>query len=608
MQKLRKDVAPADKWNVEALYADLAAWRKDFDAAKEATSSPHWPSLAAFKGRLGEGSAVLASCIKQMLLVERKLDQLYTYAHLRHDEDVAENDTKVAYDLAISLLHTFNEELSWFSPEILALPDSQMQAYLTDSSLAAYKGYLQRLVHMKPHVLPAEQEALMALAAKALSCPSKAFGALNNADLRFGKIKGPKGDDLEITHGQYQICLRDKNQQVRKDAFYAMHGKFGEFQNTMAELLSHQVEGHWFSAKARKYKTCLDAALYSKNVPCQVYHSLIHAVHENIDALHEYLLLRQDLMQLDTLHPYDLYVPLTAAPEGLMSYDEAQHLVIDSVAPLGADYQNALRKGLLQDNWVDRYENKNKRSGAYSSGCYDSMPYILMNFKGLLNDTFTLAHEVGHSMHSFLSRKHQSYQDSQYPIFVAEVASTFNEELLMQLMLKRAKTPQEKIRLINQKIEDIRATFFRQTMFAEFELKMHSLVEAGVPLTPSTISAEYGKINRFYFGKHVEIDDTACMEWARIPHFYYNYYVYQYATGISAALTLSERVLNGGKRELDDYLGFLQGGCSAYPIDLLKRAGADMTTKAPVESLLRQFRRLVQELSKLVKNEVASVR
>ncbi len=441
---------------------------------------------------------------------------------------------------------------------------------------------------------------LLALSGQALQGYHKAFGAINDADFEFGSIKNEKGEDLPLSHASYGLYMREQDRTLRKNAFDKMHGQYEKYENTLCELLGGVVQSHVFHSRARKYESCLDAALYPKNVDTAVYHSLIQAVNDNIGTLHKYIALREKIMGVGTLHLYDMYVPLTSEFDIKMSFDKASDLIIDSVAPLGSEYQDILAKGLKGDGWVDRYENKNKRSGAYSSGCYDSMPYILMNYKDVLRDVFTLAHEAGHSMHSFLSHKNQPYQYGDYPIFLAEVASTFNEELLMQEMLKRSQSTEEKIFLINMKIEDIRATLFRQTMFAEFELMIHTKAEKSEPLTPQVLKEEFYNLNRKYFGPDVDIDEIAKIEWARIPHFYYNFYVYQYATGISAALALSERVLNGGDAERNDYLNFLKSGCSRYPVETLKLAGVDMNTPEPVKSAIQKFDGLVDELGKLI--------
>jgi oligoendopeptidase F len=452
------------------------------------------------------------------------------------------------------------------------------------------------MVRLRDHTLSAKEEELLALGGNALSASQKAFSALNDADLDFGTVIDSEGNEHTLTHGSYQLLLRSPDRVLRKNAFEALHQRFSNHGNTIAELLNGQVQAHLFQARAHRYPSCLDAALYPKNVDTTVYHSLIEAVQNKLPLLHKYTRLRKRVLGVKELHMYDLYCPLVPDADVKMDYTEAEQLVIDSVAPLGEEYQSLLRKGLQQEHWVDRFENKNKRSGAYSSGCYDSMPYILMNYKGLLRDTFTLAHEAGHSMHSLLSRTHQAYQYSDYPIFLAEVASTFNEELLAHHLLNKTEDPKVRAYLLNERIEDLRGTLLRQTMFAQFELAIHQKAEEGEPLTPKTLSAIYQQLSSDFFGPDVVIDDEITIEWARIPHFYYNFYVYQYATGISTALALSKLVLEGGEKEREQYLSFLKGGCSKFPLDQLRCAGVDLSTPEPVETALELFGRLVDEL------------
>ncbi|MFT4552105.1 MAG: oligoendopeptidase F [Chlamydiales bacterium] len=597
--KSRSEVVAQDKWNVEDMFSGPEEWKKDFMAVAKHGEVVRWPELQAFKGRLGEGAVVYKEALEAFLGVSRHLETLYTYAHLRHDEETILDENKVNYDKIVTLYHDLSHEAAWFEPETLLLDQSILEKYLSAEELKEYSFYLEKVVRKKKHTLPAEQEELLALSAKSIQTAQKSFQAMNNADFKFSSVLNEKGEEKELTHASYGLYLREHDRVLRKNAFLSLHGKFSEFENTLCEMLSGQVNGHLFQARARKYSSCLDAALFPKNVDLTVYHSLIKAVRSKIGALHRYTSVRKRLMGVDELHLYDMYVPLVSEIDMKMTYEEAESVIVESVAPLGNEYQEALRKGLKDDRWVDRYENQNKRSGAYSSGCYDSMPYILMNYQGTLNDVFTLAHEAGHSMHSLLSRKHQPYHYSDYPIFVAEVASTFNEELLMQLMLKKAKSKEEKIYLINQKIEDIRATLFRQTMFAEFELWIHENAEKGIPLTPTSLKEEYRKLNEAYFGPDVVIDDEIEIEWSRIPHFYYNFYVYQYATGISAALALTDKVLNGGEKDREDYLGFLKGGYSRYPLDLLRGAGIDMASPEPVNAAIGKFESLVGELEKL---------
>ncbi len=600
MTLTRDQVPQADCWNVEALYNNFSEWEQDFNTHFPDKKPPRWPELQQFQGTLSKGPQVVRECLEFLFNTQRTIEKLYVYAHLRHDEDITNDTYKTAYQKMMAIYHQFAQEASWFEPELLALPESALNELLNSDEIAPYKFHLEKIVRIKDHTLSPENEMLLALSGKALQTAHKAFSAINDADFLFGSVKDGKGEDKEITHANYGLYIREHDRVLRENAFRSYHGKYQSYENTLAELLSGQTEAHVFNAKARKYGSSLEAALFPKNIDVQVYHSLIKAVNNNLDALHRYFALRKKVMGVGELHLYDMYVPLTEDVEITMDFDSAIDVVTESVSPLGDAYQTSLRSGLASERWCDRFENRNKRSGAYSSGCYDSMPYILMNFKDKLRDVFTLAHEAGHSMHSLLSHQNQPYHYGDYPIFLAEVASTFNEDLLNRLLLQRADKKEEKIFLINQQIEDIRATLFRQTMFAEFELKIHELAEAGMPLTPTLLKKEYMELNKRYFGESVFVDDEIAIEWARIPHFYYNFYVYQYATGISAALALSERVNAGSMEEREAYLSFLKGGSSRYPIELLKMAGVDMTTPAPVEAAIKKFSARVDELEKLL--------
>lgn len=594
----RINVAKQDQWNVEALFSNIGAWEKAFEKALPLINKPRWPKMAAFKGQLGESPQTLKDALDLQCDLSRELSRLYTYAHLRHDEDITNDINKTAFNKILALYHDFAEEIAWFEPELLALSDIQIKQMLESSILAGYQFHLEKVIRIKKHMLSPEGEELLAMAAKALQAPHKAFSAINDADFKFGVISDSKGNEKELTHGLYGLYIRDHDRTLRENAFKTLQGKYLSYENTLCELINGQIQSHVFNAKARKYASSLEAALFPKNIDTKVYHALIKAVNDNLEVLHRYVQLREKVMGVGQLHLYDMYVPLISEVDIRMPYSEAEEIVIESVSPLGSEYQNLLKKGFKEQRWVDRFENKNKRSGAYSSGCYDSMPYILMNYKNILKDVFTLAHEAGHSMHSLYSHKHQPYHYSEYPIFLAEVASTFNEDLLMRMMLERVKTKEERIFLINEKIEDVRGTLFRQTMFAEFELLIHEMAEKNVPLTPRLLKEEYHKLNRRYFGENVVIDGEAEAEWSRIPHFYYNFYVFQYATGISAALALSDRVMKGSGLERDQYLSFLKAGCSRYPIDILQSAGVDMRSPEPVVAAIRKFGSLVDQLGK----------
>jgi oligoendopeptidase F len=607
MVKTRNEVLSGDCWNVEALYPTQAEWQTAFNSfVKDQKQKPHWPELALLKGTLNQSAAKVKETLLIFFEIDRLLSKLYTYAHLRHDEDITNPEFKKSYEQIVGLAHSFAQETAWMQPELLGLPSEILDGYIADPLLKDYRFYLERTVRTKKHTLSPESEMLMAQAGQALQTAIKAFSAINDADFQFASVEDSHGQVLPLSHGTYGLYVREQDRVLRENAFKTYHKKYLSYENTLCELLTGQVQNHVFQAKSRHYSSCLEEALFPKNIPVPVYHSLITAVNSEIGVLHRYMNLRKKVLKLDELHAYDLYVPLTSSVDIKMSYQEAEDLVIESVAPLGAEYQNLLRQGLKEHGWVDRYENKNKRSGAYSSGCFDSMPYILMNYKGLLRDVFTLAHEAGHSMHSLYSRSHQPYHYSDYPIFLAEVASTFNEDLLTRLLIERCTDPIEKIFLLNQKIEDIRGTLFRQTLFAEFELLIHQHVEEGTPLTPQLLKEEYRKLNQKYYGLSVLIDEQLDIEWARIPHFYYNFYVYQYATGISAAIDLSEKVCTGGKKEQQAYLDFLKAGSSKYPIEILKMAGVDMESPHPVQSAIHKFDQLITELDQLLTTQQLS--
>ncbi|MDB6081962.1 MAG: yjbG, partial [Chlamydiia bacterium] len=522
MTKQRKEILKKDRWNVEALYPTLKAWETEFAKIEgKKTKAPFFPTLLKYNKKL-----VSAKAIKELFTtyfsIERKLRKLYTYAHLRHDEDIINDTYKKAYDRISTLYHQFEEESSWIQPQIQSVSKKILQS----PDLKEYAFFIEKLLRLTPYTLPESEEKLLALAGQALTTSQRTFSAISDADFKFGTVKDKAGKEMPLTHGSYGMYLRSPDRTLRKNAFTQFTGKYAEFENSLGELINGKMQDHLFNAKARNYSSCLEASLFPKNIDTSVYHALIKAVHDNISALHDYMKLRKKALKLKEMHLYDVYVPFVKSVDMKFSYEQAEELVIESVAPLGSEYQKLLKNGLQKDRWVDRYENQNKRSGAYSSGCYDSSPYILMNYKGILRDVFTLAHEAGHSMHSLLSRTYQPYQYSDYVIFVAEVASTFNEELLMQLMLKNASSKQEKAFLLNEKLEDMRATLFRQAMFAEFELFMHETVEKRIPITPALLKAEYLRLNAFYFGKDVVVDPEIAIEWARIPHFYYNFYVY----------------------------------------------------------------------------------
>lgn len=597
--KERFEMSKEDLWNVDALYPSWEAWDKDLDVWARPKQTPHWPEFNQFKGSLADPK-ILLQLLTLSFDIDRNLSKLYTYAHLRHDEDVACEVPNTNYTRMVTYLYAFREELSWVEPELLHLDSSVIDRLFNSDELKEYKVHLEKILRYKPHTLSSEMERLMALSGKALETAQRSFGVFSNADIQFPQAEDSKGNKKELSHGKYHLYMRSADRVLRKTAFTGLHNAFLGFENTLCELIQGQIQRHVFEKRARGYSSCLQAALFPHQVDEKVYTSLIASVHENLPSLHRYAKVRKKLLAVDELHMYDIYAPIVSDVNFSMDYSEAQRVVIESVYPLGEEYQQILRKGLTVDRWVDRYENARKRSGAYSSGCYDSSPYILMNFQGTLSDVLTLTHEAGHSMHTYMSSKHQPYQYSQYPIFLAEVASTFHEELLLRHLMSKASSIQEKAYLINQKIDDIRATFFRQTLFAEFELKMHQWVEADIPLTPSLLKEEYRALNQKYYGPDLIIDQETDIEWARIPHFYYNFYVYQYATGLSASVALVEQVMSEGDSARKRYLEFLSSGCSKYPLDTLAIAGVDMRGSEAVNALIRRFDQLVDELDRLL--------
>jgi oligoendopeptidase F len=593
MDMKRSETSAQDRWNVEALYPTLEAWNKDFNYWGKHEAGSAWDEIKKLRGRLKEGASTVLQLLKLYMDLDRNLTKLYVYSHLRHDEDVGNTENKEAHIKITSLYHGFRQEMSWIEPELLQMPEKELDALLASPELKPYRFFLEKIVRLKPHTLDAKEEELLARASLALDSTEKAFGAFNNADLKFPKIMDEKGELHELTHGSYTTYMASQDRVLRKEAFQVMHRTFGLWENTLCELINGQVQKHLFFAKARRFDSCLEAALFPHRIDTKVYRTLIKTVREHLPVLHKYMELRKNILGLDELHLYDLRVPLIGDVDIKMEFSEAAQMIVESVAPLTEKYQQVLKQGLFEEGWVDRYENERKRSGAYSSGCYDSHPYILMNYHGRFQDVMTLAHEAGHSMHSYFSHKNQPYQDASYAIFVAEVASTFNEELALIHLLKKLPDPRQRAYIINQKIEDLRNTFFRQAMFAEFELKIHECAEKGIPITPDFLNKEYLQLNRDYFGSSVVVDEEIQHEWARIPHFYYNFYVYQYATGISAAHALVQKVLKEGP---DAYLQFLASGGSRFPLDILNSAGVDMTTEGPICETVRHFEELINQL------------
>jgi oligoendopeptidase F len=591
----RSQIKPADTWNLSSLFAGDADWERSF-----ATWEKQIPQYEKFRGTLGDGPAALAKCLAFDSDFDRAGERLGTYAYLKTAEDMANSEYQRMlgrYEHAATLAA---EAASFIRPEILSLPAKKLNEYVHARPLRRFRLQLERLIRYKPHTLSRGEEKLLAMQHEMAGAAGRVFRQLTDADLKFGMCRNEKGELAELSHATFSSFLRSPSRAVRRRAFHQYYDQYRLHENSLAAAYSSSVQKDVYYAKARGYPSVREASLFHDNVPVAVYDNLIAAVRGKLPAVYRYFDLRRRKMRLRDIHHYDTYVPILSELDTRHSWKQAVDAVVKSLEPLGDKYCRVLADG-LNGRWCDRYPNQGKRSGAFSSGTYDGWPYLLMNYQpDVLDHVFTLAHEAGHSMHSYLSARHQPYEYYNYTIFVAEVASTFNEQLLSRHLMQRAKSDKARAYLINREIDSIRGTIIRQTMFAEFEKIAHALVEAGEPLTVECLKTEYGKLLVDYFGPDFVLDEELKLEALRIPHFYSAFYVYKYATGLSAAIALSERVVNGGKQELEDYMSFLQGGCSKWPLDLLKDAGVDMTSPAPVDTALTYFERLVSELDELL--------
>ena len=587
----RKDVAAGDTWDLASLFSSDKDWEQALAAWEKRI-----PEFAAFAGTLGSSAERLAECLAFDLAYDREGDRIGTYAFLRASEDQAAPEAQRMTGRFQHVSTRAGEAASFIRPEIMAIPEATLTAWMAGPVLAPYRLMLERLVRTRAHTLSEPEEKLLAMQGTFAGTAGKVFRQLTDADLKFGSVTTGKGERIELSNATFVTLLHDTVPEVRRTAFHQYYAQYEAHANTLAATLSGSNERDVYAAKVRNYPSAVEAALFADNVPLAVYDQLTAAVRAHLPAVHRYYDLRKRILGLDEIHHYDCYVPLVPELEQRHSWDEAVAVVIESLAPLGGDYCGRLEQG-LRGRWCDRYPNAGKQSGAFSSGTYDSDPYILMNFQEeAIEHVFTLAHEAGHSMHTRYSAEAQPYQYSGYTIFVAEVASTFNEQLLARLLLARAQSPKERAAILVREIDSIRATIVRQTMFAEFERKSHASVEAGEPLTLERIRGIYRELLDAYFGPTFVIDKQLELECLRIPHFYNAFYVYKYATGLSAAITLAKRVAEGGAKELEAYLRFLQGGCSQWPLDLLREAGVDLEKPEPVATALAQFGRLVDEL------------
>lgn len=590
----RSQVKAADTWDLSSLFENDEAWEAAFKKWEKRIGG-----FEKFRGKLGESPKSLAACLKFDNDFDRAGERVGTYAFLRSAEDTANGDAQRMLGLHRNASSRAAQAASYIRPEILAIAPAKMKKFLAAKELAPYRLSLERLLRDRPHTLGDREEKLLAMQSEVAGSAGQIFRQLNNADLKFGMIENDKGQQVELSHSSFSALLHSPNRTVRKAAFEQYYRQFAAHENTLAATLAGSIQRDVFYARARNFGSSLEAALFPDHVPVKVYDNLIASVHRHLPSLYRYYELRRRKMKLKEIHHYDTYVPILSELETKHSWNEACQVVIDALAPLGDEYRQALAAG-LRGRWCDRYENQGKQSGAFSCGSFDGDPYILMNYQSaVLDHVFTLAHEAGHSMHSYYSARNQPYQYYNYTIFVAEVASTFNEQLLSKHLMARAKDKRERAFLINREIDSIRATILRQTMFAEFEKLTHEIAERDEPLTLDRFKEVYRELLERYFGPKFTLDEQLALECFRIPHFYRAFYVYKYATGLSAAIALAERVVSGGKQELIDYLNFLKGGCSKDPLDLLRDAGVDMEKPAAVDTALAHFGRLVDELESL---------
>ena len=595
----RHEIPVERTWNLEAIFETDDLWEQEFQSVRE-----ELPSLADFKGKLGESAHNLFEALQTIEKVQIRLEHLYVYAHMRYDQDTTNSFYQGLNDRARSLFAQFSQAVAYTTPELLSIPEETIKKFMEEKEeLKLYTLYFDKLNRLRPHVLSEKEEALLAQAAEVLSSPSQTFGMLNNADLKFPTITDENGQKVELTHGRYVSFLESSDRRVRKDAFNALYDTYGKFKNTFASTLSGQVKRNVFNARVRNYQSAREAALSRNHIPETVYDQLVETINKHLPLLHRYVSLRKKVLGVDELHMYDLYTPLVPDSKITMTYEEAQELVLKALEPLGEEYVSIVKQG-YKDRWIDVEENVGKRSGAYSSGTYGTMPYILLNWQDNLDNAFTLAHELGHSLHSYYSGKNQPYVYSSYTIFLAEVASTLTEALLNHYLLQTTTDKKKKLYILNHFLEGFRGTVFRQTMFAEFEHIIHQKVEQGEALTADSLTQIYYDLNKKYFGNDIIIDEAIGLEWARIPHFYYNFYVYQYATGYSAAAALSKQIREEGQPAAERFIEkFLKAGSSDYSINILKATGVDMTTPEPIEQACKLFEEVLNEMERLINEE-----
>ena len=588
----RNTIEDKYKWKIDKMYSTKESIEKDIEKLKEYISN-----LKEYKGKLAISKENLFKCINTSEKASRILQNLYVFTHMKQHEDTRINENQAMATKTEMLSTELSMATSYIVPEIIAIDDKKLEEYLKCEELSFYDKYIKDILREKPHTLSEREEEILAATADLSSTPENIYDMFSFADLEFPEIEDEDGNKVKLTHSNYSLFIKSKNNKVRKDAFEAMYSVYDKYKNTFASMLSGGIKSEIFYAKMRKYECALQASLFQDDISVDVYNNLILAVDENLDALNKYADIKKKFLGLEDIHMYDLYVPLTDKFDMKIPYEKAKEIILNALKPLGEEYLSIIQKA-FNEGWIDVYENNGKQGGAYSWGSYDSHPYILMSYKDDLNSLFTLIHELGHSLHSYYSKKTQPYIYSGYKIFVAEVASTLNELLLINYLLENSNSKEERVYLLNYYLEQFRTTVYRQTMFAEFEKITHESVENGNPLTAQDFNDIYLKLNQKYYGKSCIVDEDIALEWARIPHFYSNFYVYKYATGFSAASALSQQILNEGQVAVDRYIEFLKSGGSEYPLKQLKSAGVDMEKKESVDKALEVFRDLVEKLEK----------
>ncbi len=593
--KQRNEIANEYKWDIEAMYPDESQWERDMDECLSLASD-----FAKYEGRLTESARTLAEALKLRDQIWLKLEHAFVYAHMKKDEDNRVDQYQAMDDKCGSVIARVSAAMSFFTPQLLEAPEEEILQYIEkEPELKTYEFMLKDTLREKAHILTAAEENLLAQMSEVLGATNDVFTMLNNADMTFGTIKDENGEEVILTHGNYIAFMHSHDRDVRQAAFTNMYEAYKALINTLATNYNYNVKTDVVSARIRKYESSRQAALSGGNIPEEVYDRLIETVHEYLPVLHRYIELRKKVLGVDELKMYDIYVPMVKLPKKDIPYEEAIEMMKEGLAPLGEEYVSTLQKG-VDERWMDVYENQGKTSGAYSFGSYDSKPYVLLNYTDTLNDVFTIVHEMGHSMHSWYTRANQPFIYGDHSIFTAEVASTVNESLLIQHLLEKETDPEMKKYLLNHYIEDFRTTLFRQTMFAEFEHLTHKEVENGGTLTAQWLNDTYNYLNNKYFGPALTQDEYIQYEWARIPHFYRGFYVYQYATGYSAATAISRKILTEGPAARDAYIDFLKSGSSDHPVELLKIAGVDMGSPEPVKLAMETFKDLVEEFEKLM--------